>query len=97
LKRDGGIHLDPARPAYVRIEKVRIEAPAAAVPAKAPALAGRVRSRQYHGVYSSYRVETERGMFRGILQENGTGGFQPGDSVQVLVTPSDVLQYEVAS
>ncbi|WAH95635.1 ABC transporter ATP-binding protein [Arthrobacter sp. MMS18-M83] len=96
VMRDGGTHLDPARPAYVRIEKVRIEAADTVVSAAVPALAGRVSSRHYHGVYSSYRVETDHGTFRGILQEDGRGGFQPGDSVQILVNPDDLLQYGVS-
>ncbi|MCZ9882992.1 ABC transporter ATP-binding protein [Arthrobacter sp. B2a2-09] len=96
VMRDGGSHLDPARPAYVRIEKVRIEAADTAASAAVPALAGRVSSRHYHGVYSSYRVETDRGMLRGILQEDGRGGFQPGDPVRLLVNPDDVLQYGVS-
>ncbi|MDR6687742.1 iron(III) transport system ATP-binding protein [Arthrobacter sp. 1088] len=99
LMRGSAARLDPDKPAYVRIEKVRIEAPGpdSRLTAAAPTLAGRVRSRHYHGVYSSYRVETETGTVRGILQEDGRGGFQPGDHVRLLLDPADILQYEAAS
>ncbi|MDJ0314349.1 ABC transporter ATP-binding protein [Arthrobacter sp. H35-D1] len=97
LKYDGGTHLDPSQPAYVRIEKVKFADAGESGNSSVRTLAGTVSSRHYHGIYSSYQVSTGQGMLRGILQEDGSRGFQPGDSVSLLVDPSDVLQYSETS
>ncbi len=97
LTFDGGAHLDPSHPAYVRIERVKLATAGETANRGVRTLAGTVSSRHYHGIYSSYQVATGQGMLRGILQEDGSRGFHPGDSVNLLVDPADVLQYAEVS
>ncbi|WP_427018737.1 ABC transporter ATP-binding protein [Pseudarthrobacter sp. P1] len=107
LRSAGAALLDAEGESYVRIEKTRITVPGGHGPAAAAgvgghgpaAAAGRavlpgvVRSKQYHGVYSSYKVEAAGGLFKGIIQEHGHPGFGLGDAVEVAIDSSDVLQY----
>ncbi|WP_104062441.1 ABC transporter ATP-binding protein [Arthrobacter sp. 4R501] len=98
----GTAPLNPASPSYVRVEKVGLHAPAgnAYDGGARLTLPGTVRSRQYHGVYSSYRVELDvrdGGVAKGIIQESGHPGFAPGDRVDVSIDPADVLQYPAAN
>jgi iron(III) transport system ATP-binding protein len=107
LRSAGAALLDPGAESYVRIEKTCITASdkhrAGTVPdarlRATPGAAGRavlpgvVRSRQYHGLYSSYRVEAAGGLFKGIIQEYGHPGFVVGDAVDLTIDSRDVLQY----
>ena len=93
--------LDAASPSYLRVEKVGLHAPGEAVRGNGARLMlpGIVLSRQYHGVYSSYRVQlagSGGGAVKGILQETGQAGFAAGDPVVVGIDPVDVLQYAAA-
>ncbi|MCA4133449.1 ABC transporter ATP-binding protein [Arthrobacter sp. M4] len=89
--RGGGV--DPARPDYLRVEKVKIADDGGTSPTGAVALSGHVASRTYHGMFSTYRVDTAGGQVRAIVKEDGRRSYAQGDSVKVLVDPTDVLQY----
>jgi iron(III) transport system ATP-binding protein len=106
LRAAGAALLDREAESYVRIEKTRITAsdrhratpiPGADMYRTAAAgravLPGVVRSKQYHGVYTSYRVEAAGGSFKGIIQEHGHPGFGLGDAVNLAIDSRDVLQY----
>jgi iron(III) transport system ATP-binding protein len=106
LRAAGAALLDREAESYVRIEKTRITAsdrhratpiPGADMYGTAAAgravLPGVVRSKQYHGVYTSYRVEAAGGSFKGIIQEHGHPGFGLGDAVNLAIDSRDVLQY----
>ncbi len=97
----GSVALNPPSASYLRVEKVGLRAPVESAPDGGARLTlpGTVRERQYHGVYSSYRVEVDvrdGGMVTGIIQETGHPGFVPGDRVEVSIDPVDVLQYPTA-
>jgi iron(III) transport system ATP-binding protein len=93
--------LDARSPSYLRVEKVGLHTPDEVVRGNGARimLPGTVLSRQYHGVYSSYRVQLagrDQGVVKGMLQETGNPGFAAGDPVVVGIDPADVLQYAAA-
>ncbi|WP_411734006.1 ABC transporter ATP-binding protein [Paeniglutamicibacter sp.] len=93
--------LDARAPSYLRVEKVGLHTPDEVSRGNGARLMlpGTVLSRQYHGVYSSYRVQLagrDQGVVKGMLQETGHPGFAAGDPVVVGIDPADVLQYEDA-
>jgi iron(III) transport system ATP-binding protein len=97
----GSAALNPASASYLRVERVGLHAPGGNADdgAERLTLPGTVRARQYHGVYSSYRVELDvrdGGTVKGIIQETRHPGFAPGDRVDVSIDPADVLQYPAA-
>ena len=90
--------LDARSPSYLRVEKVGLHTPDDISSGNGTRLMlpGTVLSRQYHGVYSSYRVQLagrDQGVVKGMLQETGHPGFAAGDPVLVGIDPADVLQY----
>ena len=91
---------DSLAPSYLRVEKVGLVALGAMRSNdRRLMLQGTVLSRQYHGVYSSYRVQLagrDQGVVKGMLQETGHPGFAAGDPVAVGLDPEDVLQYAAA-
>lgn len=107
LRAAGAALLDREAESYVRIEKTCITAsdrdrstPVSGADMRGTreaagraVLPGVVRSRQYHGVYTSYRVEAAGGLFKGIIQEHGHPGFGLGDAVNLAIDSRDVLQY----
>lgn len=88
----GGV-LSDASAAYVRVEKIGLHGPGEDVSGSRMVFGGTVRSRQYHGLHSSYRVETEGGIVTGIIQEQGQGGFGVGERISLSIDPADVLSY----
>jgi iron(III) transport system ATP-binding protein len=101
LASSGIAALDTCSPSYLRVEKVGLSAPEDVAPEGGARLMlpGTVLARQYHGVYSSYRVQLagrDGGVVKGMLQETGHPGFVPGDPVVVGIDPVDVLQYAAA-
>lgn len=83
----------PGAAAYLRVEKLGLHAGETGYGGGRARFHGTVRSRQYHGLHSSYRVETEGGLLTGIIQEQGHPGYQAGEQITVSIDPADVLIY----
>ena len=94
LARRSGTELDPARPAYLREEKVHLGAAAGPAAERAVALPGTVRRRRYHGMRSSYEVEVLGSLVKVMRSEDGSARPQVDDPVTVRIDPAAVLQYD---
>ncbi|MDI9932642.1 MULTISPECIES: ABC transporter ATP-binding protein [unclassified Rhodococcus (in: high G+C Gram-positive bacteria)] len=96
LRAGGAQHLDPSKPSYVRVEKVALT-PASEARLLHETMRGEIRSRSYHGLYSSYHIDTAGGPLRSIVPESAGRVFDKGDVVDIDVDARDVLQYEDAA
>ncbi|MFI6779838.1 ABC transporter ATP-binding protein [Micromonospora sp. NPDC050276] len=91
LVEHGGAELDPAKPSYIRFERVHLAEDAQ--PTAGVLIPGTVTARTYHGPHSRYRVRTEHDTLQIVLTE-GTGlRPQVGQEVKVAIEPTSVLQY----
>ncbi|MER8072110.1 ABC transporter ATP-binding protein [Streptomyces sp. NPDC094034] len=95
LAAQGASGLDPAKPSYVRIEKIGLAhegRPTTGVPVR-----GTVTSRTYHGLHSMYRLRTEHDSFRIVLKEGDGPRLRTGQEVEAVFDPASVMQYAGAA
>ncbi|QCU77010.1 ABC transporter ATP-binding protein [Citricoccus sp. SGAir0253] len=85
--------LDPRRTAYARLEKVALVAPGSSAPAGTCTVEGVVSSASYHGLHTTYAVESHGALVRVLFREDGRPRPAVGERVTLAVDPSHVLQY----
>ena len=90
LLNQGQQRLDPGMNHYVRLERVAINPEEGD---KGQRTKGRVKSREYYGMYIKYTVETEQQTIRSIVRNDGLRIYETGQTVQVAIKPEDVMSY----
>ncbi len=87
----GASRLDPAKPSYLRREKVSLYPPRTGD--VGIRLDGVVAARTYHGAYSTYEIESSGTTLLAMVTENGEAVLQPGATADLYIDPTAILQY----
>lgn len=83
--------ISPDDSAYIRVEKpdlARSDGSVTGVPVR-----GRVLSRSFHGLYTSYRIGVEGAEFKVTGDSRASTLFEPGEDVLLGIDPADLLIY----
>ncbi len=91
LLRGGASSLGAGRPSYVRPERIGLRPPQFAP--GAVRVEGIVCERAFHGVYSTYTIDTHGSRIRALVTESGVPALAEGSRAEVYVDPASVLQY----
>lgn len=90
--------IDPALPAYVRVEKVALlpETDSPGIPIR---FDGEITAKRYHGVHTNYRVRVGSSEMNAVILDTGSAPtFAVGDRASVTFPESAIRQYpEVAA
>ena len=82
--------LDPEQVHYIRLERVLLgQAQAGA----ALQLKGRIKAREYYGMYIKYTVDTPEQTIRSIVRNDGASLFELGQEVTASIEPEKVMSY----
>ncbi|MBG6237383.1 iron(III) transport system ATP-binding protein [Mycetocola sp. CAN_C7] len=87
----GATGIDPAKPSYLRREKVSLHPPRTGT--AGIRLDGIVAGRTYHGAYSTYVVESAGTTLIAMVTENGEAVLPPGSTADLYIDPASILQY----
>ncbi|AWB85361.1 ABC transporter ATP-binding protein [Mycetocola zhujimingii] len=87
----GASGLDPAKPSYLRREKVSLYPPRTGE--NSIRLDGVVAARTYHGAYSTYEIESGATTLLAMVTENGEAVLKPGSTADLYIDPTSILQY----
>jgi len=91
LVKGGATGLDPAKSAYVRLEKTALDP--RSLGERGIRLDGVVASRSYHGAFSTYTIDSHGSRIRATVAENGDVALAEGSSARLYIDPSSILQY----
>ena len=86
-----GADVDPEKHNYIRLERLHVNqtpAPGEAV------LKGVVESREYYGLYIKYYITLEGQTIKVIEKNDGVNIYEPGQAVDVLLNPRDIMVYD---
>ncbi len=86
-----GADVDEKKHNYIRLERLHVN--------QAPAdgevvLKGVVDSREYYGLYIKYYIELGHQIIKVIEKNDGVNIYEPGQTVDVLLNPRDIMAYE---
>lgn len=83
--------LDPARPGYLRMERVHTFCKDANP--EFARLQARVTDMEYYGLYAKYTLDIDGSTIKSIEKEDGMTNFGVGDTIELFIHPDDILQY----
>ena len=86
-----GADVDPDKHNYIRLERLHVNqtpAPGEAV------LKGVVESREYYGLYIKYYITLDGQTIKVIEKNDGVNIYEPGQEVDVLLNPRDIMAYD---
>ncbi len=89
-----GADVDLNKHNYIRLERLHVNqtpAPGEAV------LKGVVESREYYGLYIKYYITLEGQTIKVIEKNDGVNIYEPGQTVDVLLNPRDIMVYDASS
>ena len=86
-----GLGLDGRRHHFIRLERVRVNAPARAGEFRAD---GVIESREYYGLYIKYAIRAAGQTLKVIEKNDGINIYEAGQSVGVGIHPDDVMSYD---
>ena len=81
---------DPAMHNYIRLERIHVN-----VEPKAGdvVISGRVKSREYYGLYIKYYIDLGSQIIKVIEKNDGINIYEPGQQVNAVLNPRDVMAY----
>lgn len=85
-----GLRLDPAMHHFVRLERIRVNAPEKDDVLRIP---GTIESREYYGLYIKYYIRTGDQTIKAIEKNDGISLYDQGESVYVSISPGDIMSY----
>lgn len=85
-----GLRLDPAMHHFVRLERIRVNAPEEDSVLRLP---GTIESREYYGLYIKYYIRTGDQTIKAIEKNDGISLYDQGESVYVSISPGDIMSY----
>jgi len=85
-----GLRLDPAMHHFVRLERIRVNAPEEDSILRLP---GTIESREYYGLYIKYYIRTGDQTIKAIEKNDGISLYDQGESVYVSISPGDIMSY----
>ena len=84
-----GRAIDPARHAYVRLERIHVNSAAEG----RARFQGKVVGNEYFGLYIKYQLDVEGQTLKCIDKNDGRQYLKKGDSVEVSIDPADLMIY----
>ena len=82
---------DPAMHNYIRLERIHVNAQPQEGDVVLP---GTVKSREYYGLYIKYYITLDGQTIKVIEKNDGVNIYEPGQEVDVLLNPRDIMAYE---
>ena len=89
---ESGADVDPAKHNYVRLERLHVNQTPTA---DEVVLKGVVEMREYYGLYIKYYITLDGQTIKVIEKNDGVNIYEPGQEVDVLLNPRDIMAYEV--
>ena len=86
-----GADVDLKKHNYIRLERLHVNQP----PAEGEVvLKGTVESREYYGLYIKYYITLDGQTIKVIEKNDGVNIYEPGQAVDVLLNPRDIMAYD---
>ena len=86
-----GAAVDLTKHNYIRLERLHVNQ----TPAQGEvALRGTVESREYYGLYIKYYITLDGQTIKVIEKNDGVNIYEPGQAVNVILNPRDIMAYE---
>ncbi len=82
---------DPQKNNYLRLERIHVNVEPKAGEVVLP---GKVESREYYGLYIKYYIDLGSQTIKVIEKNDGVSIYEPGQTVNVVMNPRDVMSYE---
>lgn len=79
---------------YIRLEKIKL-AQKEAVPSTLLELPVSIKDSTFQGVFTTYQCQFGNSMISVMDKEDGSNGFQAGDTITLYINPKTILSYEV--
>ena len=76
---------------FIRLERLRVNRPKADDELQ---LQGVIESREYYGLYIKYYIRVDGQILKAIEKNDGINIYEPGETVTVVIHPSDVMSYD---
>lgn len=92
--KKAGADVDLNKHNYIRLERLHVnQTPAAGE----VVLKGVVESREYYGLYIKYYITLDGQTIKVIEKNDGVNIYEPGQTVDVLLNPRDIMAYEATA
>ena len=82
---------DPKLHNYMRLERIHVNTQPKS--GSDVILEGKVESREYYGLYIKYYIDLGSQIIKVIEKNDGINIYEPGQTVKVVMSPSDVMSY----
>lgn len=73
---------------FIRLERIRVELNSDT------GFDGIIESQEYYGLYIKYYIQVAGQVLKVIEKNDGINIYSPGDSVKVIINPSDIMSYQ---
>ena len=83
----GALNLPENQNHFIRLERIRVELDSNS------GFDGTIESQEYYGLYIKYYIRTNGQVLKVIEKNDGINLYSTGDSVKVIINPSDIMSY----
>jgi len=91
------MHLDPEKAHYIRLERIGVslakdgqtETPSG----NSVLFSGVIESQEYYGLFIKYTIQAAGQTLKAVEKNDGINIYEPGDKVNLLIDPADVMSY----
>jgi len=91
------MHLDPEKAHYIRLERIGVslakDGQAETPSGNSVLFSGVIESQEYYGLFIKYTIQAAGQTLKAVEKNDGINIYEPGDKVNLLIDPADVMSY----
>lgn len=91
------MHLDPEKAHYIRLERIGVrlakDGQAETPSGNSMLFSGVIESQEYYGLFIKYTIQAAGQTLKAVEKNDGINIYAPGDKVNLLIDPADVMSY----
>ncbi|MBR1486565.1 MAG: ABC transporter ATP-binding protein [Synergistaceae bacterium] len=90
LLHEAGLNLPEEQNHFIRLERIHVDLE------NKSGLEGVIESQEYYGLYIKYYIKAGGQVLKVIEKNDGVRIYNPGENVNLLIKPSDIMSYEAS-